>query len=307
MDIGINNRKGATGKAISNAMHIGFAFIMLFIAVSCNKDESHGSPPEIKLLEGQGITGDTLAQPGEELEFTVCASATGDDITLFYITVATDSTRLYFDTGFHSRSMTWSGIFLKGAAQEERWGFHARDRYGVESSVSVNILLDTSGSYGAVQSYQSVRMGAQDHSGSGGLLALPAGQAYFFNEAAADEQIQSLIDIIYYYGEDANTIASPGANVEEGVFPGSFDDWSAINTTRYLPSGMNEDDFLSMESDSILIAGYDESNAKRKAKNLNPGDIYLFRTQAGKLGSFLVKEVNGTIDGYVEIDIKIQE
>ena len=59
-------------------------------------------------------------------------------------------------------------------------------------------------------------------------------------------------------------------------------------------------------NDSIIIANYNEGEARRKAKNLAPDDIYTFRTQSGRLGMFLVKEVNGTAAGDIVIQIKTQ-
>lgn len=296
---------GEIYKAIGKVVHIALFFIFLF-HISCDKDEAT-RPPQITFVEGEGISGDTLAGPGDNLDFALSARATGEDITLFYIKVTTDSSRLYFDTGFHSHELVWRGSFIKGTAEKEEWAFFARDRDGNEASVAVNIILDTTGSYGTLISREGVRLGAQDNNLNRGFLEIATGNTWSYNEASADEAVQDLIDVIYYYGEDQNTIASPGANVEQGVFPSGFDDWAVINTSRFHPATIGESDFYGMTNDSLLIADYDESNAKRKAKNLQPGDIYFFRTQKGKLGSFLVKNVSGTNEGYVEIDIKIQE
>ena len=73
-----------------------------------------------------------------------------------------------------------------------------------------------------------------------------------------------------------------------------------------MKSSMSIDDFITAVNDSIILANYDEGEAKRKAKKLKVDDIYTFRTESGKLGMFLVNAVNGTGDGSINIRLKTQ-
>ena len=131
---------------------------------------------------------------------------------------------------------------------------------------------------------------------------------FYHQEAATDTMIQSAVDLIYFYSEvDLNTIASAGANIEDGIFPVNPTTWSITNTTRYFKTSLTADDFDAAVNDSIILANYEEGDAKRKAKKLAVDDIYTFRTQSGKLGIFQVNEVNGTTEGSLNIDLKVQD
>ena len=115
--------------------------------------------------------------------------------------------------------------------------------------------------------------------------------------------------MIYYYGEDDQTIASPGANIEDGIFQEEYipNNWLYRNTTRFIKTSMIDEEFNLIQNDSILLVSYVEGEGKRKAKNLETGDIYSFKTQGAKYGIFLVTEILGLESGTVKIDIKIQE
>jgi len=56
-----------------------------------------------------------------------------------------------------------------------------------------------------------------------------------------------------------------------------------------------------------MIANYIDAEGKRKAKELETGDIYSFKTQDAKYGMFLVTEIFGSESGAIKMDIKIQE
>ena len=69
---------------------------------------------------------------------------------------------------------------------------------------------------------------------------------------------------------------------------------------------MTSVEFESIFHDGFIIAQYSEELAKRKAKDLNIGDVYVFKTVSGLFGAFLVRSIEGFHDGEVELSVKLQ-
>ncbi|NQT76682.1 MAG: hypothetical protein HQ565_03135 [Bacteroidetes bacterium] len=282
--------------------------IIMMLNVACKKDNEVIVPPSIMIMNEQGyISSDTSIAPGSEIRLKVMMQKGDLNITNFLIDVYTDEMQHYFDTGMNVSYLEWQGIFIKTSAAIEEWKFIVRDRDGNSSSTSLMISLDTSGSYQPLQYYSPVLLGAQDNEQEGGCFNISDSSMHFHVQVAEDTALQSGIDLIYYYSpEDENTIASPGANIEDDIFTVNPANWTIKNTSRYIKISITPQEFLESMNDSIIIANYDEGEAKRKAKKLKKDDIYTFRTQDGRLGMFLVNEVSGTTDGSINISLKTQ-
>jgi hypothetical protein len=280
----------------------------MLLNVACKKDNETVVPPSIMLMSEQGtISSDTSFSPGNEIRLKIMMQKGNLNITNFLIDVYTDDVQHYFDTGMNVSYLEWQGVFIKTSAAIEEWKFIVRDRDGNSSSASLKITLDTSNSYHPLQHYSPVLLGAQNNAQEGGCFDITDSTLYFCCEASSDTTIQYVIDMIYYYSqEDKNTIASPGANIEDGIFSVNPANWTIKNTSRYMKTAITPAEFLESMNDSIIIANYDEGEAKRKAKKLQQNDIYTFRTQDGRLGMFLVNEVSSTTDGSINISLKTQ-
>ena len=283
--------------------------IILVVFSSCKKEEDVIGPPQIYIMSETGyVSGDTTMAAGEEIRLKVKMMKGDNNITNFTIDVFTESVQTYFDTGMNVGEIVWEGSFIKSLAPVEEWTFTVRDREGAYGQTSLTISLDTGIAYNPLHTYSALTLGAPDNDQQEGCFSVAGGGLYFHEEAAADTVIQSDIDLLYFYSaEDKNTIASPGANIEDGIFTVNPGSWTVVNTTRYYKTSLTADDFNSAENDSIIIANYEEGEAKRKAKKLLQNDIYTFKTQCGKLGILMVNEVTGTNEGSVNIDIKIQQ
>ncbi len=220
----------------------------------------------------------------------------------------TDTEQTYFDTGMNTTGLIWEGSFTKTNAPTEEWTFIARDIEGNSSSTGFVITLDTSAQYTPLTDHGQLVLGAQDNAQTGGCFDIIAQTIYTHQAAAADTAIQSGIDMIYYYVDgDQNTIASSGANIEDGVFPVNPSAWTITRESRYHKTDLTADDFNMAVNDSIILANYEQGDAKRKAKSLKSGDIYTFKTEDGKLGIFIVDVVEGTNEGNISISLKTQE
>ena len=279
------------------------------LLTACKKNEDDPViPPSIMLVSEAGyISTDISVAAGENIKVKVSMQKGDLNMTNFLIDVYTNDTQTYFDTGMNTDFLVWEGIFIKTLADVEEWKFIVRDSEGNAASTSIMISLDTSTQYPSLIHYSPVDFGAQANQQLGGCYNLIDSSMYFHGDVALDTSLQAGIDMLCYYDDiDKNTIASSGANIEEGIFPVNPSSWTITNETRYFETSLSVDDFNNAVNDSIIIANYDEGEAKRKAKKLQADNIYTFRTQSGKLGIFKVNSVNGTNEGSINISLKIQ-
>lgn len=286
-------------------------FLALFIT-SCKKDEDAKMPPGIMIPEsGNHVFGDTTIAAGAGINLAIILQKTDLNITNFYIDVyANGTSQRYFDTATNlSSSLEWHGKFVKSLEPMEEWVFTVRDNEGNASDMSLMIGLDASGGYQTLIDKSSVFLGAQESALYPNCYFLPDGIKYYITDVQVDTSLQRGTDLLYYYDDidgDNSTIGSPGANIPDGIFTVNPSEWTIINTSRFIKTSLTADDFNAAVNDSIVIANYDEAEAKRKAKKLGAGDIYTFRTQDSRLGIFMVNEVVGTTDGSIEISLKVQ-
>lgn len=286
--------------------------IYLFISVaiiSCNKEDSPGISPSFEMVEDSGYISDPATiPPGQLMKFKVYAEEGSEKLTNFFIEVQDVGrvrTRI-FDTAIYCSEFYWEGSFYKSSEQFELWSFIIRDRQGRGNGDIFYINADTSSAYSPIMLLSDINLGAQNNSQTGGFFSINDNSVYTTLEAQDNEE---LIDLVYYYSlEDLQTIASPGANIESGVYPEDLTpvNWEIRNTTRYIKTSLSESDFDNTINDSIMIANYIDADGKRKAKIITEGDVYVFKNQENRLGMFKVNDVSETDTGTVNIDVKIQ-
>ncbi len=152
--------------------------------------------------------------------------------------------------------------------------------------------------------FKTVTLGAQLNTEIDGFYSMNEDKTYPLTDAA---QNQSKIDLLCFYEEGKNDIslASPGANITD-IFTGDNDpvDWAVKDTTWFHQVDENlmtvaAFDALS-ESDVIIETLFDEENKKRKAKLLQPGDIYAFQNEDNQYGLFKVVTVTQGEAGSVQ-------
>lgn len=282
---------------------------MLVTIYSCKKEENAYPPPSIQFITGDGyVSNDTILQLGETFKIGVKAENPDVNLTNFIIKVESDEIETYLDSGMNTPSLNYEKTIIKGIKAVEKWVFIIRDKDGKSAEISLNIQKDTASAYGNIFYYPSIIMGAQNNS-IGSFYSISEDSVYNLESAFNN---QNKIDLCYYYDfieTDENTIASPGANIDESVYPGanSLSNWTRRRTTRFKLTDLTDNDFQHASNDSLLIAAYGQSEGKRKAKNLQGGNIFSFKNEDGKLGLFKVNSVSGTDEGFVDISIKVQE
>lgn len=281
--------------------------ILLFSA--CEKEENNHPAPSIHFVSESGfVYQDTTLALGETFTIGILADNPNVKLTNFIIRVESDVIETFLDSGMNTASLDYQNVFTKGIKDSEKWTFIIRDKDSKSAEISLNIKRDTSSTYGDIDYFPAVEMGAQNNIISS-FYSLSKGEVYTLEEAF---QNQDVIDLCYFYDfidTDENTIASPGANIDASVYPGEneLSNWTTRRTTRFKLTDLTEEEFENATNDSLLIATYGQSEGNRKAKNLQSGNIFSFKNQDGKTGLFHVHSVIGTDEGTVNISIKVQE
>jgi hypothetical protein len=288
-------------------------FIILLIIVfgifSCKK-EYKGSPPTIQLRTDSGYVykNDTV-YIGKTFNVGIIATKGNVNITNLIIEVSNNnSTSRYLDTGLNAASLVENETIIKGLSPKDTWTFIVRDKDGSSASISFNVFANPNSTFGPVITIPSIIMGAQNNTSIGSFLDIKNVIVYNLQQAF---NVQDSIQMLYYYDSiqgNANTIASPNANIDPSVFTGTYAlaNWTILNETRYVQTTFTDADFVNCNNDSLLIATFNEPLSKRKAKNLAVGNIYVFETGDGKLGMFEVLNVVGSESGTIEIKVKMQ-
>jgi len=282
-------------------------FLWLALLISCEKDSQPQLPPtlQVKLLPGSSGS-DFVFAVGDLMTFEISAQKGSENITnLYAIRNSVLQPGLHtLDTSMNIANFSIHKKFTKGLEDKELWTFIIRDKNRLSDTVSLLIYRDTTSVFGSVRLLETVVMSAQNLDVPGNFFSFTEG---IFDLDQAGQHQESIDLIYYYYGEDENVIASPGANIESGVFEGDLLEWEIRRTTRFVELDLSSEDFYSAENDSLLIVSYQEGSGKRKAKNLAQGKTYSFQTQNALLGIFRVLGVEGTNAGTIQIDIKIQD
>ncbi len=277
--------------------------------VSCSKSEADAGAPTIELVDGSNlITVDTSAMEASILHFRVHCKWNGTQ-TLTNLIVASNGTRVV-DEGMNIKEFERNIDFAKSSSDVDSIAFTIRDIKGGSSSTSLKIQKKAGSGGGELIKYNNITLNAQNSVGGKSFLSFANGTTYALQDAFG---VQQTINLLYYYDAisgEANTIASPGANVDASVFIGTYglSNWTIKNTSRFYPITLTQQQFEAISDPVFVINSYSESQGKRKAKNLKVGDVYSFKDEStGKYGIFRAYEVVGEDAGKVVFSIVMQK
>lgn len=286
--------------------------ILLFYLsfVSCKKEKNSSFPVIQLITDSSYVHQDSMLQINQKI---IVGLKVSGDATLTYLGVkleADSQTYLLLDSGIHCNSFRYNRLISKGAANVEKWTFTVMDENRKISSVSLNFSRDPSSNFGPIKYHSSLYLGAQLNTSYWHCLSMPSGLTFSSDSALLH---QDLIDIIFYYNPGGGvppyeaTFSSPRENDVTQFYP-FISAFTVLNSTYYNPvTTVTLDQFNNCMNDSLLLASYDESNGKRKFKNTVAGNIIPFKTQAGKKGLIHVINVGSGTDGWVQMEVKVQE
>lgn len=147
----------------------------------------------------------------------------------------------------------------------------------------------------------SVILGAQANATVPGFYSVSMDKRYTMAQAAVNS---GAIDIFCFYeAETGNNIAlaSPGSGITD-IFSGDDmpENWTVKNTTFFFLTSLTAAQFESVQNgDALIETSFDADNARRKAKDVQAGSVWAFKTEDGTYGLLLVTAVtqgtNGTV------------
>ncbi len=293
----------------SRAVHfIAFMLAIVFFT-SCKKENVNNTPPTIEFSTGVGFYfSDTTAVAASSLVFRINCVSNGEN-ALTNLIVKNNGMRI-IDEGVNQQEFVKEVTIVKSSEATEIIEFTIRDIVGNSASITVTITLDTTTPAGNVIRYNNVTLDAQGVSNGKSFFSFVNGNYYTLQEAFG---IQSNIHLVYYFDAtttDAQTIASPGANIDNSIFTGEFglSNWTTKNTARFHPITMTAEEFEAIDSPIVLVDSYSEADGKRKAKNLVAGNVFAFKVESNsKYGIFRVLDVTGEALGSVTFSVVYQE
>lgn len=152
----------------------------------------------------------------------------------------------------------------------------------------------------------SVTLGAQANTTVPGFYSVSLDKRYTMSQAADNADA---VDIFCFYeAETGNNIAlaSPGSGITD-IFTGDDmpDNWTVKNTTFFFQTTLTAAQFEAVQNgDALIETSFDSENARRKAKDVQVGQVWAFKTQDGTYGLLNATAVTQGTNGTVTFLIK---
>jgi hypothetical protein len=283
------------------------AICILYLLVnSCIKPALSEIEPVIHFkIEAHYIFADTSLSPGTQYKVGIIASsANGENLT--NLIVESNGVRV-FDKGYNQSDIYEDILLTKNLDETEKLSFIIRNKARKADTLRL-VISRLQITYSPILKFNNIILGAQDNLTIGNYFSFQNAQLYTQAEAYIN---QELIDILYYYDAsgDANTLASPGANLS-GIISGndSPQNWAVKRTTRYSREALliNDQEFASAENDSLIISNL-FTDGGRKAKQLQNNQYFGVQTNENKYGIIRIVAVNGQTSGDIQISLILQE
>lgn len=152
----------------------------------------------------------------------------------------------------------------------------------------------------------SVKLGAQANTTIPGFYSVSLDKTYTMSQAA--DNSESIDIFCFYEAETGNNIAlaSPGSGIT-GIFTGEDmpDNWSIKNTTFFFMTALTQAQFEAVQNgDALIETSFDSANGRKKAKDVQVGQVWSFKTQSGTYGLLLATAVTQGANGTVTFLVK---
>jgi hypothetical protein len=292
-------------------------FAMLMFVYSCTKDTDK-NPPTLNPINENGFIADSTIVPiGFPYKIGFTAGKGDAAITNLVVTLTTENgMETALDSGMYSDDFSYTRSVSYGASAFEKWEFIMRDKNGKSAHTSITILKDVTSAFGAITTYSSIKLTAQNNAGGNSFFSVSNGNLYSQQNAEAN---QSYINIITYFGDllapsTEFTLSSPGESDVATFYP-MITNWTTPkNETRYKPDSLSISPgaFDAAFNDSLIITNYTSATiGKRKFKIVRAGYIIPFQvtvgTASGRRGLIKIKSIQEGIGGHIIADIKVQK
>jgi hypothetical protein len=279
---------------------------------SCKKDEVVAAPT-ITFLNGVN----QYTASASDLQYTFVADVVADgeiaSIKIFEVntngTEVQDSLITKFDSDTkHTVKYT---VKLADVVISKKFKIAVTDKKDVTYSATF-VINAYQNPAGLINTYSATLLGSLYNNTVGSFYATTNGLVYNVNTAATNS---TLIDLIYYYsgGNGATIGAADDSNIN-GAYPGTLN-WATKNKTRFTTTSITSSEFDAIVNDATIDAL--SSISDTKVINLAVGNVFAFKTEAGKKGLVKITNITKGLNtqtqqqdfqfGTIEIVVKVQK
>lgn len=151
-----------------------------------------------------------------------------------------------------------------------------------------------------------VTLGAQDNGTIPGFYSIGEDKTYTMSQAAAS---QDKIDLFCFYEADKDNnvcLASAGSGIK-GIFEGddSPSNWTTQRLTNFFLTTLTSSQFESVqEGDALIESSFNSEDSRKKAKDVQPGDVWAIKSDDGVYGLVHVTAVTQGAGGSVTFYLK---
>jgi hypothetical protein len=287
-----------------------------FLFTSCGGDEET-TPPTIALVNPPS----TSASLGASVSFVIQVDAP-EKIESVTITekIGANTTTLPNcpkTTGFNSATSDLINLTYTApsVASSVELTFKVVDKAGKEAATTFS--LSVAASAGSINTYTAVLMGNQN-STSGSFYATSTNTVYSQADAKTN---YTKVDFAYANGSAAGNEFFVGAPADESVMAvynnstTGVQTWTARNQTTFKATTVTTAQFDAMTNDALITSNdpgttFTQGTTSRiRAADTEVGDVFAFRTAAGKLGLAKVTQRSGSTAnaGTITLTVKVQQ
>jgi hypothetical protein len=289
--------------------------VLLSVIVACSDKDVTISKPEIYLETGDFTHNGDVIPLGGKITFGIIAN--GGEHTLTNIRVqrvANGKAITEVDRGIFVPKGNYEFVLnaVKGESESETWRFMAMNSNRDSTVISLNVLLGEGTAYGQIKHFPSIKIGMQSNTEHPHFLDLSSGTAYTNQSVIGNEATIDLLAFVYQTsGVWSPTLNCPQYSTAPSYYP-VVSGWQVRNSTLYDYNAVdnnvvNLNDFISASNDSLLVVSFKPGTSSGNCKFSFTGKIAPFKTQNGKYGLIRVIHADETVDGYMELEVKIQE
>jgi hypothetical protein len=294
---------------------IALLIVFAILFVSCDKEEGSKTPPLINFKQGEYTKDGDYIPVGGKLTFGIAASGSGAPITNFRVQRIINGVSITeLDKGLF---ITEGGLdfdvnSVKSGAQEELWRFMVMNANRDSAVITLTIFLGEGSAYGPIKHFPSIKVGMQNNTEYPQFLDLRTGTLYTSQTVTGNENAIDLLGFVYYTGGVMSpTLSCPQYSSVPGHYP-MVTSWPVRRSTLYDYNSVdnnlvNLQQFEAAANDSLLVASYRPQNVSGLCKFCFTGKIVPFKTEEGKFGLIRVIHADEVPEGYMELEVKVQE
>jgi len=289
--------------------------LLVILSFGCKEDEDPTGQPLVNFKSGDYTKDGDYIPIGGKLTFGIAASGGGVPITnLRVMRIVNGNAIIEIDKGLYitEGGLDYDVNAVKSGAKVEQWHFMVMNANRDSATISLTVFLGEGSAYGPIKHFPSLRIGMQNNSEFPQFLDVNTGGLYTNESVEGNEAAIDILGFVYLTsGIMSPTLSCPQYTSVPGHYP-IVGGWSVRNSTLYDYTAVDNDlvnpqDFENASNDSLLVVSFNPQSASGNCKYCFTGKIVPFRTEAGKYGMIRVIHADVVPEGYMELEVKVQE